>query len=137
MSQVRYLLLFIVVLIPLSACTKNSEEILMVKGGTLGICPNATVEQMVDGFFDLPRWESGTTEDGQDIVNIYGGMTYSDKAVEGVVQFFVNKKNNSFEYNAFEMNGIPQNQLIAGLLLKEMCKSVQNEKAENDVTDTK
>lgn len=94
-----------------------SQEIATIKQSNLGMCPTATVEEMVDGFMRDPSWESDITEEGIKIVNISGDITYADKPVRAVLQFFFSEDETSFEYNAFEINEVPQNQLIAGSLL--------------------
>lgn len=102
----------------------DSELVIIVKGGELSICPNSTVEQMVDGFMDSPSWDSGTTESGVNFVNISGGITLRDKPVKGVIQFvFTDNANTKFKYNAFEINGVPQNNSMAVVLIRNMCKS--------------
>ena len=52
-------------------------------------------------------------------VNATGKITYMDKEVKAEIQFIVNKDNGTFNMNAFEMNGIPQNVfMVAGLINK-------------------
>lgn len=87
------------------------------------MCPTATVEEMVNGFFGDPTWESDVTDKGIKFVNIGGDMTYAEKPVRGIIQFTFSKDESSFEYQAFEINGVPQSQLIAGALLKKICES--------------
>lgn len=107
----------------LTACFFDSSEIKLVKNGTLNACPNQTIKQIVDGFFGSPKWESGQSDQGVKFVNIRGEMTYMNKPVEGMVQFKINNDGNTFNYQAFEMNGIPQNNLVAMQLLSKMCES--------------
>jgi hypothetical protein len=90
------------------------------------MCPNATVEEMVDGFLGSPSWESGKSDDGQEFVNVEGKMKFQEKEVAAKIQFFINKDHTNFQYNAFEMNDLPQNNFIASALLKKMCESVKN-----------
>lgn len=102
---------------------EDSAEIQMVKGGTLSLCPNTTVENMVNSFMASPEWESGKTVNGRDFVNVKGGITYSDKPVTAVVQFLIDKENNTFKYYAFEINGLPQGDLVTIELFSKMCES--------------
>ena len=125
MAKIRIALGAFAVLITLAGCG-DSAEVKMVKGGKLQMCPNATVEEMVDGFLGDPSWESGKSNDGQEFVNVEGKMTFQEKEVTAKVQFFINKDRTSFQYNAFEMNDIPQNNFIASALLSKMCESVKN-----------
>ena len=103
----------------------SSQEVKTIKQSSLGMCPTATVEEMVDSFMGDPSWESGVTDDGTKFVNIGGDITYADKTVRALIQFIFTKDGTSFEYNAFEINEVPQNQLIAGSLLTKMCESAK------------
>jgi hypothetical protein len=113
-------LIFISLLVLISACSET-PEVLLVKGGQLDSCPSKTVEQMVDGFMNLPSWSSLTADDGNDYVNITGGITYDDKPIEAAIQYKVVSEER-FEFNALEFNGIPQNPLVADTLLTAMCE---------------
>lgn len=104
----------------LGACI-DSQEIQMVKQGSLSACPQKTVDRVVSDFFGTPRWESGQAADGKHYVTIRGKMTFMEKPVSAALQFVVNKNEKTFNYQAFEMNDIPQNQLIAAGLLMKMC----------------
>lgn len=101
----------------------DSELVSMVQNGKLQWCPNSTVKQMADGFMASPRWESGKMKNGQEFVNIRGGVTYLQKPVDAAVQFVVDRKAGTFAFQAFELNGIPQNRLIQRELIQKMCAS--------------
>ena len=101
----------------------DSPEVEMVKGGTLQSCPNTTVNQMVNSFIASPSWESDITQNNQKFVNITGNITLQGKPVEALVQFFVDDKNETFVFNAFEINNIPQNNIMTTALLTKMCAS--------------
>ena len=105
----------------LSGCF-DSPEVQMVKGGTLSMCPDATVEQMVNSFISQPSWESGVTEGGIKFVNIEGGITFQEKPVTAAIQFMLGE-GSSFEFNAFEINDLPQMKLMALGLMNKMCDS--------------
>jgi len=105
----------------LSGCT--SAEVDMVKNGSLNNCKNHTLEEMVDGFFGSPSWESGTSDNGMKFVNVSGGMALSGKEVIGMLQFTISDNNEDFQYRDFEINEIPQNNVMAGALLTKMCAS--------------
>ncbi len=101
----------------------NSKEVRMVKGGVLQSCPNRTVERMVNSFMASPSWESGASSSGVSFVNIKGNITLYNKPVKALLQFSVNRKKETFQYNAFEINKVPQNNLMAISLLEKMCIS--------------
>ena len=101
----------------------SSPEVEMVKNGSLTMCENTTIEEMVDGFMGSPSWDSGKSSGGQSFVNIEGDITFSDKPVRALLQFMVNEDEGSFNFNAIEFNDIPQNKLLAMGMLKKMCES--------------
>jgi hypothetical protein len=101
----------------------DSSEVKQVKGGVLQLCPGHTVDQMVNGFMGAPSWESGKSSNGQVFVNVSGDITFYEKPVRAMVQFFV--KGDSFVFNAFEMNGIPSANIIAIGMMNKMCESAK------------
>ena len=111
--------------VPMSSLSDfGSSNIAMVKNGSLNNCSGHTVEEMVNGFLTSPSWESGTSDSGTEFVNIKGGITYHDTPVEANIQFVINKNEKTFKFQAFEMNGVPEDNLIAMALLQKMCDSV-------------
>ena len=90
-----------------SGISGNDRYVQMVKGGTLDGYPHKTVGSAFDDFLSDPKWESGSGG-GQRFVNVRGGMLYLDEEVEIVVQFIINEDDETFAYNAVEMNGLPQ-----------------------------
>ena len=102
----------------------DSPEIQMVKGGHLSQYPGKTIGEAIDGFFGAPAWESGTGSDGatkgKTLVNATRKITYMEKEITAAMQFVVNVEAGTFELSALEFNGIPQNALIRGVLIKKM-----------------
>jgi hypothetical protein len=43
-----------------------------------------------------------------------------DKSVEAALQFLVDHKDEAFEANAFEMNGVPQNAFMMAAFIEKM-----------------
>ena len=76
---------------------------------------------MTKDFMASPSWEGGKTTEGETFVNVSGGITYSEKEVNALVQFMVKSEDNTFKFNAMEFNGVPQNLFLAMGLLKKMC----------------
>lgn len=114
----------------LTACFE-STEVKQVKGGVMQLCPNHTVDQMVNGFMGSPSWKSGKSNDGKVFVNVDGDITFHDKPVRATVQFIV--EGERFSFGAFEMNGVPSANIIAIGLLGKMCESAQGNVAEKSV----
>lgn len=96
----------------------GDKYVQLVKSGTLNGYPQMTVGEAFDGFLANPKWESGLSDDNVRFVNVTGGILYYEKDAEIVVQFFVDEKNESFQYNACEINGIPQTNLVFWGLLE-------------------
>jgi hypothetical protein len=116
----RFLALTLTLTGLLLGCSQ-SKEIQRVKGGTLDLCPNHTVKQMVDGFMGSPSWESGKAESGQWFVNVDGNITFHDAPVRAKLQFIIDGSH--FSFNAFEMNGVPSANLVALAMMTKMCES--------------
>lgn len=103
-------------------CT-DSKEVQMVKNGELQLCDGATIEQMAKSFMGSPSWVSGKGKDGMAFVNVSGDVFFQEKSVKATLQFEVDKKNDSFAYRSLEMNGVPQNDIVALILIGKMCES--------------
>lgn len=104
----------------------GNAEIRIVKNGTLEACPKATVQEMVNGFMGSPLWASGVTEEGETFVNVSGDISVHEKKVRAVLQFFVDKKEGTFRFNALEFNGVPQPLIAAVAMMKKMCEGTQD-----------
>ena len=109
----------LLIIVGVFGCAED-PSISMVKSGVLDSCPDKNMNEMVNGFLGSPKWTSGISEDGQKFVNIEGRLTYAEKEVDGIIQFFVN--DDRFEFSALEFNEVPQNVLIANALLVKMCE---------------
>lgn len=96
----------------------DSQEVQMVKNGTLNSYPNKTLGQAIEGFVGNPKWESIVAEDGNKYVNIVGTIKYHEKDIRMALQYKIN--GNKFELNALEFNDIPQNLLMYGALIEKM-----------------
>lgn len=113
----------------------DDKYIQMVKNGTLESYPQMTVGEAFDGYLNNPKWETGLTEDKQRFVNVKGGILYYDENAEIAVQFFVNEKDNSFQYYACEVNGLPQNDAVV-LELFETIYGTEATDEQNQVEQT-
>ena len=97
----------------------QSIEVTIVKNGTLNSYPNKTIGEAVNSFFGNPKWKKIIADDGHTYVNAEGKITYMEKEVNAAIQFRIYKETNTFEINAFEINGVPQNNfMLYGLLSK-------------------
>ena len=57
-------------------------------------------------------------EDGNKYVNIIGTIKYYEKDTKIGLQYKIN--GNTFEFNALEFNGVPQDMFIYGVLIKKI-----------------
>ncbi|MBS0207577.1 MAG: DUF4339 domain-containing protein [Planctomycetes bacterium] len=105
-------------------CSQSTNtDIQMVKTGSLETHPGIAMGPLVNSFLGHAKWSSGTTSKGQRYVNVTGDMTFQGKKVRGLIQFLVTDDN--FEFYAFEMNGIPQNDLMTAALIAKMYEEFQ------------
>jgi len=98
----------------------ESSDIQMVKNGYLFDYPGTPVGKAIDHFLANPKWKTGTTTAGQHFVNVRGGMTYQGKPVNATIQFLVNQEAKRFEFYAFELNDIPQNEVMKHALMQKV-----------------
>ena len=114
----KKILITILMIFFLQSCSDPKVE--SIKAGSLNSCPEKTVGQMVTGFMSSPKWSSGKSADGQEFVNIRGGIIFQETEVTALIQFLIN--GDSFEMGAVEFNGVPQNQFMGIGLLNKMCE---------------
>ena len=53
-----------------------------IQEGTFNDCSKATIGNLADNFFSNPSWEAIVGTDGNNYVNLSGGMTYLDEPVD-------------------------------------------------------
>lgn len=142
MELVSAVILLVVIGIYVTSSGGTSDKyVQIVKEGTLNGYPQMTVGEAFDGFLDNPKWESGLSDDNVRLVNVTGGILYYDKDAELAVQFIVDEKDESFQYNACEINGIPQNNLVFWSLLEAVyngdspSKELDSQSNPNSVSD--
>jgi hypothetical protein len=83
-----------------------------VRAGTLDAYPDITLGEALENFMSDAKWESGKANDGQTYVNIKGGILYQEKPATALVQFRLDTMGSRFEPNAFEINGLPQPNIL-------------------------
>ena len=116
---VAVILLVVVGFSTLSSGGTGDKYVQLVKSGTLDGYPQMTVGEAFDGFLSDPKWESGLSDDNVRFVNVTGGALYSGEEAELAVQFIiVDEKEGSFQYNACEVDGTPQSNLVFWGLLE-------------------
>ena len=88
----------------------------MVKNGYLDAYPQKTIGTAFEGYMSNVKWESLKANDGSTYVNVSGRITYDGKPAKAIVQYRV-YTNGTFEYHAFEIDGVPQNDLMYGVFI--------------------
>jgi hypothetical protein len=97
----------------------DPSAVVLIQDGSLYAYPDVTVEEMIDAYFANPKWEALVAEDKNTYVNVSGGIMYYNEEAEALIQFLV-KEDDTFEFNALEIDGTPYNQSMFMLLLEEM-----------------
>ena len=116
---VAVILLVVVGFSTLSSGGTGDKYVQLVKSGTLDGYPQMTVGEVFDGFLSDPKWESGLSDDNVRFVNVTVGALYFGEEAELAVQFIiVDEKEGSFQYNACEVDGTPQSDLVFWGLLE-------------------
>lgn len=110
---------------------ENSVEVRMVKDGTFSLCPQKTVGQIVNGFFEAPKWERVLADNAR-YVNVSGKILIYEKPVIAVLQLKLND-DNTFGYNALELNEVPQNNFLAMGLITKMCNEPSSQRGTSSV----
>lgn len=102
----------------------EDKAISIVKNGHFSGYTNMTVGEAVNGFFANQKWTSGIPTDEEFsefmLVNVEGKILYNEKKVNAEIQFLVDEDTGVFELYAFEMNGIPQNDIMKLYLIESM-----------------
>lgn len=102
----------------------EDKAISIVKNGHFSGYTNMIVGEAVDGFFANQKWTSGIPTDEEFsefmLVNVEGKILYNEKKVNAEIQFLVDEDTGVFELYAFEMNGIPQNDIMKLYLIESM-----------------
>ena len=98
----------------------DDRALSIVQDGHFTDHPEYSVGEAVACFVGNPKWSSLEAEDGNTHVNVTGRITFLDEPVDALVQFRVDKDAGTFALNAFELNDIPQNDLLKLALIEAM-----------------
>jgi hypothetical protein len=116
---------FLLVVGTSSACFAYSDEIEWLRNQSFNACKNYYVWRLIDNYFPDAQWESGWSDEGDYIVNVYGTMNFKGRDVTAQLQFTIDPKRGKFDMNALEFNGSPQPKEMRTELIKAMCADVQ------------
>ena len=111
----------------------EDENVLGVKNGTPNAYPEKTYGEAFESFFSSPTWKhfvgtvEGPDEDGDgepdyveenvDIVEFTGYCNYQDVEVKALIQFTLNKEDDTFSATYLSFNEVPQNMLMLSALI--------------------
>ena len=118
--RIKNILSLSILLIFIASCGQSSVD--MVKDGVLDTCPTKTIGDMVSSelIMNSPSWESFEADDGMTYVNLEGKVQYEDVS-NVLVQFVIKKDKSGFVFNAMTIDGEPQEEYVADILLATMC----------------
>lgn len=109
MKKILLVLILIIGLSLFVGCGNDSEDTInIVRNGELYDFPGIEFGKVVDSFIGDPKWEAITGEDGNTYVNLYGVVIFEDADVDILIQYKVDKEEETFTLKAFEMNKVPQ-----------------------------
>ena len=103
--------------------TGSWEDI--VKEGYFDLCEETTVEVLVQNFFANPSWDSFFADDDYYYINVTGNIMYNNAEAFTLVQFSV-YEDQTWEINAFEIDGQPQDDYMVIELINLMCQESGN-----------
>jgi hypothetical protein len=111
----------IILVIIITSCKSKMDD--KIKKGYFDSCKKATVEQLVNNFFNNPKWESFVSPDDDKYhLNVSGQIQYEEKPAKALIQF-EELENEGWQINAFEINGEPQEDEVMIELVSEMCNA--------------
>lgn len=112
----------------------EDENVLAVKGGEPLAYPGKTYGEAFENFFSSPTWkyfvgtQEGPDEDGDgkpdyteenvDVVEFTGYCTYRDADVKVLIQFALDKENDTFDAVYMSINDVPQNNFTLWSLIE-------------------
>jgi hypothetical protein len=85
----------------------DDHAVQAVRGGALEAYPDMTLGKALESFMSGAKWESLVADDGKTYVNVKGRVEFQGKPVSASIQYRLDE-DDSFEIQAFEMNGVPQ-----------------------------
>lgn len=122
---ITLVLVLISIFLVLRIGLNNTVEIVVVKQGIIKICPNHSVKEMIDNTMTSPTWTSGRAGGSIYFVNVVGDINFENKKSKALIQFKIDKKAGTCDYQALEINGVAQKLTTANTLLKNMCDNVK------------
>uniref|UniRef100_A0A7C4AC02 Uncharacterized protein n=1 Tax=Fundidesulfovibrio putealis TaxID=270496 RepID=A0A7C4AC02_9BACT len=102
-----------------------TQEVEWLRNQSFNACKKFYVWRLIDNYFQNPRWESGWSDEGDYIVNVYGKMKFQGRNVNAQLQFTIDPKRGKFDMNGLAFNGEAQSKDMRLALIKAMCDDLQ------------
>ena len=121
--KTRLLLIILLTSISLISCSDSRDDI--IKKGYFDRCPDYTVEELINDFFEDAYWESFISPDDNRYHLDVSGVIYLQEyniPVDALIQFQLNG-GDRWEINAFTINSEPQEVEQYYYLIDSMCMS--------------
>ena len=97
------------------------DHLSIVRYGSFYDCPAYTLDELANATFDDPEWESLIADDGYAYVNLSGWLSRDNLPVHTLLQFRI--EDDEFVPYACEIDGVPQNDLVASQVINLLCSS--------------
>jgi hypothetical protein len=114
----------------------DDHAVQSVRGGTLESYPGMTLGKALESFMPGAKWESLVADDGKTYVNVKGRVEFQGKPVTARIQYRLDE-NGGFEFQAFEVNGVPQPPILYMGLIEKAYEEAQKGHAQSDAPSGK
>ncbi|SFE32621.1 protein of unknown function [Thermoanaerobacter thermohydrosulfuricus] len=109
-----------------------------VKNSHIDGYPLKTLGEAIDRYIKDAKWTSFVDSDNNKYVNVEGIINYNGKPAKILLQYKVNTYNNTYSFNAMEIDGEPQSALLYLNLIEEMFNANTGTSfAQNNTNDNK
>lgn len=112
---------------------EGKEYVNSVKDGHPELYSDISYGEAFESFFSNPEWEYFESTEGDDVVEFSGGCTYQGADVTATIQFILDYDNGTFETGAFEMNGVPQSELMTYAMITKVFDEYGKDASEHSI----
>lgn len=102
-----------------NAIDQDNEYVLMVKHGHDENHPSVTYEEALERYFESPGWKHFESDEGKNIVEFTGEMSYDNAPVKARIQFTLDVPAESFQPTYLAFNEVPQKMGVLYEILDE------------------
>ncbi|CBH22639.1 exported protein of unknown function [Acetoanaerobium sticklandii] len=98
---------------------QNNEYVVGIKASEIHEYESITYGEAFEYFFGSPAWIYFEGVNGEKVVEFSGYCTVEGVEVKANLQFLISSDGNYFEVGALNFNGVPQSQLLTGMLINQ------------------